>query len=386
MRGIELFGGQCQQLALLTAAILIGVLAAGAQQERAIFTSATQLVVETVSVKDKKGNPVEGLTAKDFTITEDGKLQTIAFVEYQKLPDSSSAALPVISTRGAVVPRLTRTQISSERPGEIRYRDRRLLVLYFDMSAMPPPDQIRALGAAQKFVRTQMTSSDLLAVMMYSNGAVQVLEDFTGDRDRLLSALQTLIVGEEDDNVPTDSDTGAAFGQNDNEFNLFNTDRQLAALQTAAGMLGRLSEKKSLIYFASGLRLNGVDNQAQLRATLNAAIRAGVTFWPIDARGLVAQPPLGAASRGSSGGREMYTGGAAKSLASSFQRSQDTLYALAADTGGKTLLDYNDLTRGITQAQKAGESYYLVGYYTTNQALDGKFRRIKITLNNGLAA
>ena len=53
-------------------------------------------------------------------------------------------------------------------------------------------------------------------------------------------------------------------------------------------MLGQLSEKKSLIYFAGGLRLNGVDNQAQLHATIDAAIRAGVSFWPIDARGLVA--------------------------------------------------------------------------------------------------
>ncbi len=374
-----------------TIALILSVLAAGAQPPRqapppVTFSSTTQLVVETVTVKDKKGNPIEGLTAKDFTVTEDGKPQTIAFVEYQKLADSPETQLPVLSTRGTVVPRLTRTQVSPERPGEVRYRDRRLLVLYFDMTAMPPADQIRALAAAQKFVQTQMTSSDLLAIMMYSNGAVQVLEDFTADRDRLLSTLHTLIVGEEADLTPSDADTGAAFGQDDSEFNLFNTDRQLAALQTAANMLGRLSEKKSLIYFASGLRLNGVDNQAQLRATLNAAVRTGVSFWPIDARGLVAQPPLGDASHGSPGGVRMYTGGAAMSAASNFQRSQDTLYALASDTGGKALLDFNDLTRGITEAQRAGSSYYLVGYYTSNQALDGRFRRIKISLNGGLSA
>ena len=97
------------------------------------------------------------------------------------------------------------------------------------------------------------------------------------------------------------ADTGAAFGQDDSEFNIFNTDRQLSALQTAAKMLGQLNEKKSLIYFASGLRLNGVDNQAQLHATVDAAIRAGVSFWPIDARGLVAEAPLGDATQGSPG-------------------------------------------------------------------------------------
>ena len=53
-------------------------------------------------------------------------------------------------------------------------------------------------------------------------------------------------------------------------------------------MLRPLPEQKTLIYFASGLRLNGADNQAQMRATVNAAIRANVTLNPIDARGLVA--------------------------------------------------------------------------------------------------
>src|ERR1035438_8932901 len=65
---------------------------------------------------------------------------------------------------------------------------------------------------------------------------------------------------------------------------------------------------------------------------------------------------------------------------------RSTLWAIAAEAGGKALLDNNDLAAGIVQAQKAVSSYYIIGYYTTNQTLDGKFRRIKITLNNGLTA
>jgi hypothetical protein len=68
------------------------------------------------------------------------------------------------------------------------------------------------------------------------------------------------------------------------------------------------------------------------------------------------------------------------------QQSQDTLYALAGDTGGKALLDYNDLTRGIVQAQQNITSYYILGYYTSNSALDGRFRRIKIAATPELAA
>ena len=177
------------------------------------------------------------------------------------------------------------------------------------------------------------------------------------------------------------SDTGAAFQQDDTEFNIFNTDRQLSALETAVKMLGSLNEKKALVYFASGMQRNGLDNQAQFQATINAAIRANVSFYPIDARGLVAQAPLGDATKGSPGGQAMYSGSSARAATSNFQNQQETLYTLAADTGGKALLDNNDLSMGIVQAQKDITSYYIIGYYSTNDALDGHFRRIKITVN-----
>jgi len=151
-------------------------------------------------------------------------------------------------------------------------------------------------------------------------------------------------------------------------------------------MLGQLNEKKSLIYFASGLRLSGLNNLAQLHATVNAAIRAGVSFWPIDARGLVAEAPLGDAGKGSPGGIGMYTGNSALAETTNFQQSQDTLYTLAGNTGGKALLDYNDLTKGIVRAEQSVSSYYVLGYYTTNTSLDGKFRRVKISLARDLAA
>jgi VWFA-related protein len=354
---------------------------------------STELVVEAVVVRDKKGNPVPGLSAKDFTLSEDGVPQKIRFCEPQELPNGGGAE-PIVLSQPAnvtIYDRLARTRITPEVDGNIRYKDRRLLTLYFDMTAMPTADQMRALAAAQKFVHTQMGPADLISIMRYSGGAVEVLQDFTSDRDRLLSIVQTMIVGEgqglgESSDDASTSDTGAAFGQDDTEFNIFNTDRQLSALQTAAQMLGQLSEKKVLIYFASGLRLNGIDNQAQLHATIDAAIRAGVSFWPIDARGLVAQAPLGDATEGSQGNIGMYSGTAVAATVANYQQSQDTLYALAGDTGGKALLDYNDLAKGITEAERSVSSYYVLGYYTTNTEQDGKFRHIKLTLNTNLTS
>jgi len=369
----------------------IGTNKVAGQSDTYTLSVKSQLVVETVVVKDKQGKSIEGLTAKDFTVTEDGTPQTIRFTEHETLPTNAEPLPPDSDENITIYRRLARTQIAPEEADRARYKNHRLLVFYFDMTAMPPQDQMRALQAAEKFIREQMTGADLISLMRYSGGSVDVLQDFSADRNKLLSVLQTLIVGEGQGNAvsvddASSADTGAAFGQDDGEFNIFNTDRQLSALQTAARMLGSMNEKKALLYFASGLRLNGIDNQAQLRATVDAAVRAGVSFWPVDARGLVADAPLGDATQGSAGNSAMYSGTAAQAVTDRFQQSQDTMYSLAADTGGKALLDNNDLTRGIVNAQQAIADYYIVGYYTTNSVQNGHFRKVKISVDRADAA
>jgi VWFA-related protein len=251
-----------------------------------------------------------------------------------------------------------------------------LLALYFDMPQLGDAERFRALAAAQTFIDKQMTAADLIAIITFSDGAVRVRRDFTDDRAALQETIYSLLNGEDM------NDTSGDFGQNSGEFSIFTTDRQLAALQTTVNMLGVLKEKKSLIDFTSGMNLNGVDNQAQLRATLNAARRANVAFFPVDARGLVALTPMGDASHPSPGGIGMYTGAMALATMRNFQRTQDALYTLAADTGGKALLDYNDLSLGIVNAQRATSSYYILGYYPTNTVKDGKLRRVKISVKN----
>jgi VWFA-related protein len=366
------------------------------------FRTTTRLIVQGVTVKDKNGQPVEGLTAKDFIVTEDGEPQDIAFVEFQRLrgapgsavvlaPDARSAegtTPPAAAPPATAVTPAVATQIAAPLDGRIKYQDRRLLVLYFDLSAMPPPDQIRAYTNALKFVQTQMSAADLVAIMAFENGAVRVKQDFTDNQPLLREVIDTLIYGDDQNNdgIPDNLDVGSAFGQDDAEFNIFNTDRQLSALQTAVTMLRPLPEQKALLYFASGLRLNGTDNQAQLRATINAAIRANVTINPIDARGLVAQAPLGDATRPSPGGIGMFSGQSANALMGRFQQSQDTLYSLAKDTGGKAMFDDNDLSAGIVQAAQSITSYYIIGYYSTHAVSDGRFRRVKVALANGLSA
>ena len=363
--------------AVLTSCILLCAPIA-AQQPQSPFTLQvnTQLAVRTVMVKDGEGNPIEGLTAADFLVTEGGVPQTISIFEFQKMDDTR---LP--STFQPANARLYEEALDGRNgrlPGHsarIRYKNRRLLAFYFDLGAMQDVERRRALGAAQEFIQTQMAVVDLVAILTYSDGAVRLAQDFTDARAQLLETIRALI------DRSYREDAGPAFGQNDGEFNIFSTDRRLMALQTAARMLGVFSEPKSLIYFSSGVGLN-VGNHAQLSATLNAAVRANVAIFPIDARGLLALAPMGDASQRSPAGIGMYTGASSMGAMRVFQTSQDALYTLAADTGGKALLDSNDLSVGITEAQRAISSHYIIGYYPTNTAQDGRLRRLKISLKD----
>jgi len=361
----------------------------------AIIHTTTQLVIETVFVKDKKGNPVPGLKKEDFSVLEDGKAHDIKIFDYEELSETATVDANVdieskLDKKKDETPKapeaksLTANQIAPEKPGDLKYKDRRLLVLFFDMTAMPIPDQLRAQKEAQKFLKDKMTPSDLVAIMTFTSD-VNVVQDFTDDRDLLSKDIKNLSVGsgqgfDEATSDDSTSDTGAAFVEDDSEFNIFNTDRQLTALETAVKMLGSLNEKKAMVYFASGITKNGFDNDAQLRATINAAIRANVAFYTVDARGLVATAPLGDATKTSPGGSGMYSGSSARAAQGNFQGQQETLSTLAFDTGGKPLLDNNELSMGIVQAQKDVSSYYIIGYYSTNEKMDGAFRKVDIKL------
>lgn len=391
-------GTEAPRLAFLLIALgLLLVRALSAQQSTSqqppTFRAGTKLILTTVVVKRPDGSPVEGLTAKDFIVAEDNEPQDIAFVEYQRLDDLDPlppmstlqiAAAPNVPTVSAAadLPDLVQPGITVPPSGDARFRNRRLIILLFDLSDPYNPDQARMFDGALTYLDTQMTKTDLIAIMTYRGGAVRVKQDFTDDRQKLAGVIDVLENGEDKDGdgVLDFQDFSSAFGQNDEEFNVFGTDRKLAALQTAVSMLRPLPEQKSLVFFTSRLTWSGIDNMAQMRATINAAIRANVQIFPVDARGLVARAPLGNANQRSSGGIGMFTGELALQRIKRFQQSQDSLIALARDTGGTALVDYNDLSLGVRQAAAAQTSYYILGFYSTHALNDGKFRRVQVRL------
>jgi VWFA-related protein len=365
-----------------------------AQQTGVVFRATTNLVILDVFVRDRSGKEITGLTKEDFTVLEDGKPQVISVFEFQQLdapqeapeirPPAPAAPAPATPARPQV--------INIAAPGKIQYRDRRLLVLLFDYSSMPAADQIRAQNSALKFLEQQMRPADMVAIMSFAT-QLKVEQDFTADRDQLTRVIKSFRIGEASElaaEASTDDenaeDTGAAYTADESEFNIFNTDRKLSALESAAKMLAGLPEKKALVYFSSGIGRTGAENDSQLRSTVNAAVRANVSFYPVDARGLMATIPGGDASQGATRGTSLFSGQAQRRQMARLQNQQETLFSLAEDTGGKAFLDSNDLSLGIRQAQEDIRSYYILGYYTSNPAQDGRFRRIQVRMNRQLQA
>ena len=56
----------------------------------------------------------------------------------------------------------------------------------------------------------------------------------------------------------------------------------------SAKSLEKITEKKSLLYFSGGISRDGIENQASLRAAINAAVRANLAIYSVDTRGLQA--------------------------------------------------------------------------------------------------
>jgi VWFA-related protein len=386
-------------------ATVVGLLAPlGAQEsDQPTFTSNTSLVVIDVNVKDKSGNPVTDLKKGDFTLLEDGKPQQISVFEFQRL-DAGAGELPKVpaikparnasaaapAQRVEAAPAAKPVAAPANAPPVIRYQDRRLVAMLFDFSAMGVPEQARVQDSALKFIREQLKPADLVAILTASTGPLKVEQDFTDDRDRLMEVVKKFQIGNaselaalgSDGDDTTGEDTGTAFNADETEFNIFNTDRKLGTLESAAKLLAAFPEKKALIYFSSGISKSGFDNQAQLLSATNTAKKSNVSIYPIDARGLVASAPAGDASSAASRGTSLFTGQAQQGQRDKFNDSQETLSTLAADTGGKLFVDDNDLSLGMEKARDDISSYYIVGYYSTNIKMDGKYRRVQVKLNN----
>src|SRR5712671_2003070 len=346
----------------------------------------TELVLVNVVAHDKKGNLVRDLKKGDFTLFEDGKKQEISTFDFENVDELQTAGTAE-STVSGVAGAGTLLRSGKQATLSLDARDRRLMLLFFDFSAMEPEQIDRSVEAAKKFVSTKMQPADLMALVSLATN-MHVDLDFTDDKPKLLAALTAYNSGQGQgfENGDTGSAEGAgetsgAFSADDTDFNTFSADRKLLALQSLMQALGKLPQKKSLIYFSNGITQSGADNQSALRATTAAAVKANVSIYSLDIRGLQAFPPGGEAQSASLHGQSAYSGQSVLNDLSGNAASQETLATLSSDTGGKAFFDSNDFSGVFSQVQKDSSAYYVLGFTSNNALKDGRFRRLKVRAN-----
>jgi len=397
------------RLPLLCAIGALGVLAAlafsqsqqqgpVARQQAPTFQVQSNLVVVDVTVRDRKGNLVGDLSREDFRIYEDNVPQQLITFSLENIPIGPAPAVAApqgapAKVAGGTAPASARppAQIVNlglnpdQPPKKEDLQGKRLVILFFDLSSLGTEDLIRSVDTARGFVEKQAGAQDLVAVATYSS-ALELVQDFTNDRDVLLQTLNGLSSPDSGENTGddlSDPDTSDdVFVPDTVQFNIFNTDRRLSALETLAKMYREFPERKSLIYFSSGVTTTGVENNAQIRSTVDSANRSNLSIYTVDSRGLVAMPPGGAASQRSPGGRgAMFGSGAMARQRSNLAGSQETLTTLSHDTGGQSFQDSNDLSLVLKQVQADTQIYYVLGYYSANAKEDGKYRKIRVEVS-----
>jgi len=352
----------------------------GQAESRIQVTS--ELVLVNVVAHDKKGNLVRDLKKGDFTLFEDGKKQEISTFDFENVDELTTAGAAEATVSGVTGGTVLRS--GKQTAPSLDARDRRMILLFFDFSAMEPEQIDRSVEAAKNFVSTKMQPADLMALVSLATN-MHVDLDFTDDKPKLLAALTAYNSGQgqgfengDTGSAEGASETSGAFSADDTDFNTFSADRKLLALQSLMQVLGKLPQKKSLIYFSNGISQTGADNQSALRAATAAAVKANVSIYSMDIRGLQAFPPGGEAQSASLHGQSAYSGAAVLNDLNGNAASQETLATLSSDTGGKAFFDSNDFGAVFSQVQKDSSAYYVLGFTSNNPLKDGKFRRLKV--------
>jgi len=341
------------------------------------------LVLTNVVARDAKtGEVIKGLKQSDFKVYENDKLQTIDTFDFESVDMATPLSEATVS--GLAAGPAGSKAVVVAKPEELR--NHRLIVMFFDLTSMQPEDLDRAVSAAQDFLRTKMQPADLVALVSLGD-TLTVDQDFTADKNALINEVgvyngtegQGFAQGANANTNQVEDTT--AYTPDESEYNDLNTDRELFALRAVSQSLGKINEKKSLLYFSGGISRDGIENEASLRSAINAAVRADLAIYSVDTRGLQAIGPLGDASTGSLRGTGGYNGAALTSNMNANFATQETMGTLSSDTGGTAFFDSNDFAPAFAKVQADTSAYYAIGFHSTNLARDGKYRKLTVKID-----
>lgn len=394
----------------------------------------TRLVTVDVVATDKKGMPITGLKAEDFTVEENGKKQRVALF----LP-------PGVNVVASPTP--APTSVISNRPenvGPVGVPT----VLLLDATNSQFKDQSYARSQMLKYVLEQGQNGHTMAVMTLTD-RLEVLQQFTSDPQVLMTAIKNLKPQEpilrssgpvpESHGIETGLGRGGSGGgaapssiamaqaaaQQFENIQLgysieIRTLVTIEAMRALARILGGLPGRKNVVWLTASLPFDLIPEDrnmtdAQLLADLpgqgsqrsvsvNAAgayaaesrqlhgqdIRAAeaelansnIAIYPVDVTGLMSGMENSAAQSGSVYSDSAVTDRVIAGL-SAQQSAQGTMREVAAQTGGKAYLNQNDIKDGIALAVSDEKASYTLGYYPENKKWDGKFRNLKVKTDKG---
>ncbi len=367
-----------------------------------VFTVTSTLIQVDAEVTDSKGRHVTDLTADDFQIFEDGKLQKLTHFAYVEVtPESKGAkAKPERKDKLALPP----PPLAQLRPEDVR----RTIVLMVDDLGLSFESMVYVRGALRKFVNEQMQPGDLVSICRTGSGS-SALQQFTGDKRLLLAVIDGLGwnpngrfgTGYFDpygkysaaaEALAGSTHNGAASSREvsyDVQQNAKSTVGTLGALNYIVGALREIPGRKSIVLFSDGFELTGgkdepsvYDEAARaLDHLIDRANRAGAVIYTMHASGL---QTVGLDAQDNLHLNGMGPKGVIETLNESTQPGQpggrdvlnnmrqQNLMKLAEMTGGFAYYNGNDMNWGLDRVMEDQRGYYLLGYHPSETTVGGK--------------
>ena len=364
---------------LLIASATTAILGQTPQRSEPTFRVQVDAVEFDAFVTDAQGNPITDLTADDFEVLEDGKAQTITSFALVNIPIERRDR-PL----GAPAPIEPDVQTNDRDDG-------RVYVIALDEVA--GEQALRTRRFLHRFFERYFAANDIAAVVFLGRTNTANTQDFTGSTRLLLQAVDTFTGGFPDGPAVTSaapvpasiSPPPSPGPASPNQEATFALRRSMGSFRSIvefmAGVHGR---RKALLLFSQGYPIDvfrvidyrgGVLSlqEEDLHKAVTAATRNNVAIYPIDPRGLTADGGLGESETGVSADP-----GERVTASITGMEARQSLRALAQATGGFAVVNTNSFESAWDRIVRENSSYYVLGFSSTNERRDGRFRRLQV--------
>ena len=363
------------------------------QQPPITFRAEVNYVEVDARVLDQQGKFIPGLKPEDFEVLEDGKPQKVTAFSLVNIP-LERVERPLFASR----------PIEPDVRNNLQGADGRIYLIILDDLHTNALRSQRTKAAAKMFIERYVGANDLAAVV-HTGGISQANQDFTNSQRLLLQSvdrfmgrkLRSSTLNKIDDfsrRAGTGLESDPAMDLEDKE-RAFQARAALDTVRNLANYLGNIrGRRKAIVMFSEGIDYNiydilSVNNTGATEATavmdatrdmIAAATRANVAIYGVDPRGLGAS--FDNLAEVQSFPDDTSLGLNQSALFNEVRLAQDSLRTMSDETGGFAAVNQNDFTTAFQRIVDDNSSYYMLGYYSTNDRRDGRFRRIEVRLKN----